>query len=39
MLEKMFPHFNEHSRLEMFYRGDPLPGWTTWGNEARAEAP
>jgi N6-adenosine-specific RNA methylase IME4 len=34
MIEAMFPHFNEHTRIEMFYRGDQIPGWTVWGLEA-----
>jgi N6-adenosine-specific RNA methylase IME4 len=37
MIEKMFPHYTEHSRIELFYRGEKLPGWTCWGLEA-AEA-
>jgi N6-adenosine-specific RNA methylase IME4 len=33
-LEKMYPRMNEGDRLELFARGK-VPGWTTWGNEAR----
>jgi N6-adenosine-specific RNA methylase IME4 len=39
MIEKMFPHYTEHSRIELFYRGEKLPNWTCSGNEAlRSEA-
>jgi N6-adenosine-specific RNA methylase IME4 len=34
MLEKMFPHFNEHSRIELFCRGEIPSGWSAWGLEA-----
>jgi N6-adenosine-specific RNA methylase IME4 len=36
MLERMHPHL---SKLELFARGTPRPGWTVWGNEVdQAEA-
>jgi N6-adenosine-specific RNA methylase IME4 len=35
LLESMYPHFNKDSRLEMFYRGGPIEGWSTWGLEAK----
>jgi N6-adenosine-specific RNA methylase IME4/ParB-like chromosome segregation protein Spo0J len=31
LIEQMYPHAR---RLELFARGKPRPGWTTWGNEA-----
>jgi N6-adenosine-specific RNA methylase IME4/ParB-like chromosome segregation protein Spo0J len=31
LLERAYPHA---SRLELFARGRPRPGWTSWGNEA-----
>ena len=34
MIELMFPHGDEHSRIEMFYRGEQIPGWSVWGLEA-----
>jgi N6-adenosine-specific RNA methylase IME4 len=30
LIERMYPHA---TRLEMFARGKPRPGWTFWGNE------
>lgn len=33
MIEKMFPHWDEYSRIEMFARG-AVPGWSVFGNEA-----
>jgi N6-adenosine-specific RNA methylase IME4 len=40
MIERMFSKFDQHSRIELFYRGEPLEGWTCWGNEAAdAQAP
>ena len=33
MIAAMFPHFNEHGRIEMFARG-AVPGWSVFGNEA-----
>jgi N6-adenosine-specific RNA methylase IME4/ParB-like chromosome segregation protein Spo0J len=30
LLERMYP---EASKLELFARGKPRPGWTAWGNE------
>jgi N6-adenosine-specific RNA methylase IME4 len=38
LIESMYPHFNEDSRIELFYRGDPIEGWSVWGLEARAAA-
>ena len=29
-IERMFP---TQSKIELFHRGAPLPGWTAWGNE------
>jgi len=31
LLEQMYPHA---SKLELFARGKPRPGWIAWGNEA-----
>jgi N6-adenosine-specific RNA methylase IME4 len=31
LIEAMYPHA---SKLELFARGTPRPGWTAWGNEA-----
>jgi N6-adenosine-specific RNA methylase IME4 len=33
LIERMFPHYDEHCRLEMFARG-AVPGWSVWGLEA-----
>jgi N6-adenosine-specific RNA methylase IME4 len=30
LIERMYP---AHSKLELFARGTPRPGWTIWGNE------
>ena len=30
-IETMYPHA---SKLELFARGSPRPGWAAWGNEA-----
>jgi N6-adenosine-specific RNA methylase IME4 len=32
LLERMHPHA---SKLELFRRGSPRPGWAAWGNEAQ----
>lgn len=32
-LEKMYPHWGEEMRIELFPRG-PAPGWTVFGNES-----
>jgi len=32
-LERLYPHL---SKLELFARGVPRPGWTVWGNEVEA---
>jgi N6-adenosine-specific RNA methylase IME4 len=32
-IERMYPHA---SKLELFARGRPRPGWTPWGNEVEA---
>ena len=31
LIERMYPHA---SKLELFARGKPPPGWAFWGNEA-----
>jgi N6-adenosine-specific RNA methylase IME4/ParB-like chromosome segregation protein Spo0J len=31
LIEQMYP---QHSKLELFARGTPRPGWTIWGNQA-----
>jgi len=31
LIERAYPHA---SKLELFARGTPRPGWTTWGNQA-----
>jgi N6-adenosine-specific RNA methylase IME4 len=36
-IEKMYPDFDEQTRLELFSR-DSVPGWTHFGFEAKAEA-
>ena len=33
LLEEMFPHYDETSRIELFVRGH-VPGWTVHGYEA-----
>jgi N6-adenosine-specific RNA methylase IME4/ParB-like chromosome segregation protein Spo0J len=38
MIEAMFPHFDKHSRIELFYRGAALDGWSVWGNQALDQA-
>jgi N6-adenosine-specific RNA methylase IME4 len=30
IIERMYPG---RTRIEMFARGKPRPGWTAWGNE------
>jgi N6-adenosine-specific RNA methylase IME4 len=30
LIENAYPHL---SKLELFHRGRPRPGWTTWGNQ------
>ena len=37
-IEKMYPDFDAASRCELFYRGPPLDGWSTFGNEAIKDA-
>lgn len=32
LLERMYP---QASKLELFARGTPHPGWIAWGNEAK----
>jgi N6-adenosine-specific RNA methylase IME4 len=32
LIERMYPHA---TKLELFRRGNPHPGWAAWGNEAR----
>ena len=34
MVEAMFPHCNEHTRIELFHRGDDPVGWTVWRLDA-----
>lgn len=34
-LEHLYPHL---SKLELFARGTPRPGWTAWGNQLNNEA-
>jgi N6-adenosine-specific RNA methylase IME4 len=34
MIAQMFPAFDANSRIELFYRGPKLDGWTVWGLEA-----
>lgn len=34
-LEHLYP---QRSKLELFARGTPRPGWTTWGNQVAEEA-
>lgn len=34
-IEQMYP---DKTKLELFARGTPRPGWTTWGNQADKEA-
>lgn len=36
LIESMYP---ARSKLELFARGTPRPGWTIWGNEAEATTP
>jgi N6-adenosine-specific RNA methylase IME4 len=36
IIEQMFPDFDETTRLELFARGDKVPGWTVYGLEATA---
>jgi N6-adenosine-specific RNA methylase IME4 len=31
LIETAYPHL---SKLELFHRGQPRPGWTTWGNQS-----
>jgi N6-adenosine-specific RNA methylase IME4/ParB-like chromosome segregation protein Spo0J len=33
LIETAYPHL---SKLELFHRGQPRPGWTTWGNQSNA---
>ena len=33
LLERMYPHAR---KLELYARGRPRPGWTTWGNQAES---
>jgi N6-adenosine-specific RNA methylase IME4 len=35
VIERMFPDFDESTRLELFARGDKVPGWTVYGLEAQ----
>jgi N6-adenosine-specific RNA methylase IME4 len=35
LLEQMYP---QARRLELYARGQPRPGWTTWGNQAEQAA-
>jgi N6-adenosine-specific RNA methylase IME4 len=35
-IEHMYP---THSKLELFARGTPRPGWAIWGNQAEQNAP
>ena len=35
LLERMYPNA---SKLELFARGRPRPGWTAWGNQLEQEA-
>lgn len=34
-LEHLYPH---HCKLELYARGRPRPGWTSWGNQVEEEA-
>jgi N6-adenosine-specific RNA methylase IME4 len=34
LIERMYPHAR---RLELYARGRPRPGWTTWGNQLEQE--
>ncbi|HJQ66760.1 MAG TPA: MT-A70 family methyltransferase, partial [Gemmatimonadales bacterium] len=34
-IEQMYPHL---PKLELFARGTPRPGWTTWGNQAKPQS-
>lgn len=36
-IEKMYPDFDERTRLELFFRGSAPPGWTVYGLEARTD--
>jgi site-specific DNA-methyltransferase (adenine-specific) len=31
LIETAYPRL---SKLELFHRGHPRPGWTTWGNQS-----
>ena len=35
LIETAYPHL---SKLELFHRGRPRPGWISWGNESGAAA-
>ncbi len=37
MLEKMYPAFDESTRIELFARGR-VPGWSAWGYESKRAA-
>lgn len=36
LIERMYP---QASKIELFARGEPRPGWVIWGNEAEAPEP
>jgi N6-adenosine-specific RNA methylase IME4 len=33
LIERMYPHA---SKLELFHRGPPRPGWAAWGDESES---